>query len=69
MATKAERYRYEAERSGKPHPKPKKAEATPAAKPSRKGKARQKGAAALKGKQLLSLISPHHRHDAKSGGR
>jgi hypothetical protein len=90
MATKAERFRYEAERSGTSQRKNKKGgvstpgspaharkasfayEETPASTPAsrrstRKSKNRQKAAAALKGKQLLVLISPHHRHD--SGAR
>jgi hypothetical protein len=68
MATKAERYRYEAERSGA-HPGPKPSKTTAAPPPARKRKDRQKAAAALKSKQLLALISPHHRHDAKPVGR
>jgi hypothetical protein len=75
MATKAERFRYEEERSGARKPAGKKAarkRSPPKAKVERKRKERLKSAAQLKAKQLLMVIAPTTRHDAaeaREGGR
>jgi hypothetical protein len=65
MATKAERFRYAAERSAgakKPAKAPKPKAAPP--RSPRQGKERQKSAAPLKAKQLLSVTAPTSRHEA-----
>jgi hypothetical protein len=79
MATKAERFRYEMERSGTTRRKRKKAGSPPptqagaheekpssksaARKPARQKGKRQKAGAPLKNKQLLLLTSPQSRHE------
>jgi hypothetical protein len=65
MATKAERFRYAAERSGGAKKAPKApAPKAARAKSPRQGKERQKSAVPLKAKQLLSVIAPTSRHEA-----
>jgi hypothetical protein len=68
MATKAERFRYELERSGEHKPpggsKAPMSDGAALADGARRRKpGRQKAAAPLKNKQLLGLLSPHNRHD------
>ena len=66
MSTKAERFRYEAERSGTSGKSKKKGSTAAAEAPRspRKSKHRLKDATPLTAKNLLSKISPHNRHDA-----
>jgi hypothetical protein len=67
MATKAERFRYEAERSGArkaAEKKPPRKRSSAPSKSERKSKEHLKSAAQLKAKQLLTVIAPTNRHDA-----
>jgi hypothetical protein len=67
MATKAERFRYEEERSGarkQAGKKPPRKRPSAPSKSARKSKEHLKSAAQLKAKQLLTEFAPTTRHDA-----